>query len=310
MIFSVGAFDGFHIGHIELLKMAQKRAAERGDKWGVITFQNHPQLYFKNSKFRYLFSDEERDLVLKYLSVEYVHKIFFNSEIALMTPEQFINYLASNFDVSGLVVGENFRFAKDRLGTNKILQHIAAEHSWSFDIVPSYMIGKDVVCSSLIREKVSCGEIREANKLQGFPYVISGYVIKGKGRGKILGFPTANIAHDNYKLYPAYGSYIGFTFIDHTVYPVALNIGFNPTFSDMDKQSCEAHIVGFNGNLYNKKIFVFIIKKIRNEKKYESKELLITQLSQDINYTKKYFNKYLKNNIKQVQNILSKNFDI
>ena len=301
MIFAIGAFDGFHIGHQKLLLTARKRAEERKTQWGVITFDQNPQTLFNKKEFRALFTSDERDLLIKYLAIPCIVKIPFTHNFANMKPEDFMNYIANKEDIHGLVVGENFRFGMARVGTPEVLAELCAKKGWTADVVESLKIDNEVISSTLIRESLLRGEAEKAARLLGHPFFVSGKVIKGDMRGRTLGFPTANIALRNDKIYPVRGSYTSLTYIDNKWYPAALNIGFNPTFSGRRKLRCETHIVGYDGNLYGKTIFVFVVSHNRGEIKFQDAEALSDQLAIDIQTVNAKATAYLEKHTEELR---------
>lgn len=293
MIYALGAFDGFHLGHQSLLARARERGKSGG--WGVMTFENHPRSLFSDN-FKTLFTSEERGLIGAYLGVRRMIKLPFDRMLANMSPEGFADFLASRGSISGFVVGENFRFGRARTGTPEILADICARRGWSLDLMPQLMIDGEAVSSTAVREFLLRGQVEGAARFLGYPFVISGKVIKGDGRGRTLGFATANLTVNNRKIYPARGSYAGFTLIDGKWFPVALNIGFNPTFDLARRLRCEAHVIGFSGDLYGREIYIFVFAKNRDEMKFANENALKNRLEQDIKDIGKEAGRYLRNN--------------
>ncbi|MCE5200927.1 MAG: riboflavin biosynthesis protein RibF [Synergistaceae bacterium] len=282
MIFALGAFDGFHAGHRLLLSAARERAHRSGTEWGVITFEGHPQMLFNKDGFKLLFTPEERDVLIKYFDIPVVSKISFTRAIADMTPESFIDCISDKNDITGLVIGENFRFGRARTGTPELLGRICAERDWSLDVIPSYMMNGIVVSSTAIRDAVMRGQMQLAREMLGYPFMIQGRVIKGDGRGKTLGYPTANISVKNGKVYPARGSYAALAYLGGKWHGAALNIGYNPTFDGIRGLRCEVHIICYSGSLYDRNLSVFVIARNREEMKFSGPEALSAQLKKDM----------------------------
>jgi riboflavin kinase/FMN adenylyltransferase len=296
MIFALGAFDGFHLGHQRLLETAKERAIKSGTEWGVITFEGHPQLLFNKDSFKLLFTPEEREMLIMYLDIPAVDKIPFNITLADMLPADFLDHIAKRVPIDGLVIGENFRFGRARIGTPELLSDLCDDRGWTLDVIGSYRLKGGVVSSTAVREAVLRGQVESACEMLGYPFMIQSKVIKGDGRGRVLGFPTANLSVRPNKIYPARGSYAGITFIDGTWYPVALNIGYNPTFEGARGLHCEAHIVGFEGDLYEKTITLHIIARNREEMKFDGADALVRQLKKDIRHARGKAAEYIKNN--------------
>lgn len=282
MIFALGAFDGFHIGHQQLLDVSQRRAEKTGTGWGVITFEGHPQMLFNKDVFKLLFTPEERDMLISYFGIPVIEKIPFTRMLADMTPENFLDFIADRAKIHGLVTGENFRFGRARMGTPEKLSVLCKERGWSLDIVKSYMLDGTVVSSTAIRDAVVRGQMELACSMLGHPFLIQGRVIKGDGRGRSLGYPTANIAVKANKVYPERGAYAALAFIEGEWRCTALNIGYNPTFEGIRGLRCEAHIIDYDGNLYDKNITVFIISRNREEMKFAGPGELVLQLKNDV----------------------------
>lgn len=292
MIYAIGAFDGFHKGHQTLLVRAARLAAERGTGWGVITFDAHPRTILKGG-FRLLFTYSERDIIAKALGIPCIEKMHFTREFAALTPHEFTDYLAERCKVDGFVVGENFRFGKDRAGDPKLLAELAHERGWSLDVIPSYMIDGCVVSCTEIRKAVSAGNMHLAADYLGYPFFAGGKVVKGDARGRKLGFRTANISLEPGKIYPPDGVYAALTYIEGKWRTAALNIGSNPTFEGVRIHRCEAHITNFSGELYETSMGLFIVAQIRGEKKFSGADELIKQIDEDKSLCEKFCAKYL-----------------
>lgn len=296
MIFALGAFDGFHLGHQRLLETAKERAAKTGTGWGVITFEGHPQLVFNKDSFKLLFTPEERDMLISYLGIPAADKVPFNITLADMLPADFLDHIAKRVSIDGLVIGENFRFGRARIGTPELLSELCLERGWSLDVIGSYRLNGGIVSSTAVREAVLRGQVESASEMLGYPFMIQSRVIKGDGRGRVLGFPTANLSVRPNKIYPARGSYAGISQINGKWYPVALNIGYNPTFEGSRGLHCEAHIVGFEGDLYDKTLTLHIVSRNREEMKFAGADALVQQLKKDIRHAKAKAAEYTKNN--------------
>ena len=300
MIFALGAFDGFHLGHQRLLETAKERAAKAGTEWGVITFEGHPQLVFNKDSFKLLFTPEERDMLISYLGIPAADKVPFNITLADMLPADFLDHIAKRVSIDGLVIGENFRFGRARIGTPELLSELCLERGWSLDVIGSYRLNGGIVSSTAVREAVLRGQVESASEMLGYPFMIQSRVIKGDGRGRVLGFPTANLSVRPNKIYPARGSYAGISQINGKWYPVALNIGYNPTFEGSRGLHCEAHIVGFEGDLYDKTLTLHIVSRNREEMKFAGADALVHQLKKDIKHAKGKAAEYMRDNAKML----------
>lgn len=311
MIYAIGAFDGFHIGHQRLLHYAALQASKCGDKWGVITFVSNPQFLFRADSFKSIFLSAEKDLTARYLGIDNILKIQFSDALSNLDPSEFLSFLESEkANATGFVVGENFRFGKDRVGTPEFLRQYCSARGYYFKMVKSVKRNNVTVSSTLIRTIIETGDLTSVEKLLGYPYFIRGKVVRGDMRGRTLGFPTANIAASHEKIYPSNGSYVGITPINGKWYPAAVSIGSNPTFAGKREVRTETHIIGFSGDIYGRTISVLLLKKNRDEIKFDSVEKLTAQLRKDISVSEKIAARYLKKKTLTVDRLLDVGFDI
>jgi riboflavin kinase/FMN adenylyltransferase len=285
VIAAIGAFDGFHLGHQTLIELAAERARNMKTDWGVITFTNHPDTFFAQSRFNVsgsLFVLNEQRLLEKFFSVPRVHRINFTQEIAMMTPDEFFDYIGGKFRVEGVVVGEDFRFGRDRSGTPEYLMDSCARRGWSADVIPM-RISSDgrPISSTVIREAVSTGEIRRAWELLGYPFFHISRVIHGDNRGTALGFPTANIELSPLKTEMRRGVYATLVHSNRAWFTGAANVGVNPTFGDISSPRFEVNLLDYCGDLYGHEIAVFILDHIRDEIRFENTDRLIAQITED-----------------------------
>ena len=275
MIYALGAFDGFHLGHRRLLEMAKRESAQRDTGWGVITFEGHPRMLLNRDNFKLLFTPPERDLIARYLGIPRMEKIHFTREFAALEPRGFVDYIAEKYRVDGLVIGENFRFGRGRSGNPAMLAELARERGWSLDVIPSYKADGRVVSSTATREAVLAGEMALACELLGYPFIISGRVVQGEARGRLLGYRTANIFVKEARYILRTVLLRGLFHIEGSGRGVAPNIGSNPTFDDGRRvPRCEAHVIDFDDGLYGSLMRLFIIGRIRGERKFDGAEEL------------------------------------
>ncbi|MDR3322223.1 MAG: riboflavin biosynthesis protein RibF [Synergistaceae bacterium] len=289
MIAAVGAFDGFHRGHRALLDRAAARASENGASWGVVTFTRHPDRLFCGAEralnaesFKSLFSPLEQRTLEQFFSIPDVRRINFTRTIARMSPEEFLDYISDRFSVDGIVVGEDFRFAKDRSGTPEYLAGACAARGWSLDVVP-LLHGTDgvAISSTVIRAAASSGEMRCAWELLGYPFFCASRVIRGNSRGAALGFPTANVEIDPDKIILRGGVYAALVCCEGSWFAGAVNIGFNPTFGDVTERRFEINLIGYEGDIYGHGIAVFLLDHIRDEVRFDSPDDLKAQIAKD-----------------------------
>lgn len=281
---ALGIFDGVHLGHQSIIKAAQQEALERGLSSVILTFENHPRSLTINNCPSLITDFQTRLKLFKELGVDYVLAIKFSLEIMNMSPDEYLrNYLLAILNAKSVSVGYDHHFGKNRSGNVEFLKEFCKENNLSLTIKEAYKIDGDLVSSSSIREQLSTGNIKEANKLLGRNFTLRGTVIHGDGRGKELGFPTANLKISDELIKPKAGVYLATA----NKHQCLVNIGYRPTFSDKYELSIEAHLLDFTENLYNTELELEFIDKIRDEKKFSSKEELIKQIKEDVNFTKK-----------------------
>lgn len=289
MIYCLGSFDGFHKGHQELLKVASKIARYSHTEWGIITFSRNPITTLLYNDFRQLFFREERNSIATALGCKSINEINFTPEIAAMSPKDFLDYIVEKYNVTGIVVGERFRFGCNQSGDTDLLTYFSKKHDIICNIVPTVTQNSQKVSTSIIRELVAQGAINMANRLLGYPFFISGHSIHGDNRGSLLGHPTANFPIEGGKVYPPNGVYAAATVILGKTYAAAMNVGNNPTFDGFRTPRIEAHILGNFGDLYGRKFAFFIFKKVRSEIKFENKEMLLKRMELDVEETRNHF---------------------
>lgn len=285
---ALGIFDGVHLGHQSIIKAAQQEALDRGLKSVILTFENHPRSLTINNSPSLITDFQTRLKLFKELSIDYVLAIKFSLEIMNMSPDEYLrNYLLAILNAKSVSVGYDHHFGKNRSGNVEFLKEFCKENDLSLTIKEAFKIDGNLVSSSSIREQLSTGNIKEANKLLGRNFTLRGTVIHGDGRGKELGFPTANLKISDELIKPKPGVYLAIAkVIEKNKHQCLVNIGYRPTFTHKQELSIEAHLLDFTGNLYNAELELEFIDRIRDEKKFSSKEELIKQIKEDISLTK------------------------
>lgn len=287
-IATIGNFDGVHLGHQNLIKMLRKKANEKKLPLVLVLFEPQPKEYFQKDQAPARLSTLREKLhSLNDCTVDYVYCIKFNNTLAQMPAIHFINhYLFTILNVTHLFVGEDFRFGKNREGDVPLLQKISDERGCIVDIYPEFSIHNERVSSTRIRIALQQGALTQAAQLLGRPYGMCGRVIKGDGRGRKWGIPTANIGLHRLAI-PIHGVFVVKLILKNkTVYGVA-NIGSRPTV-DGTKNVLEVHLLNFNESIYGEMVQVFFLHKLRDEVKFTSIEALITQIHNDIAETVTY----------------------
>ncbi len=293
MIYVVGAFDGFHLGHQLLLEEARKLGTSRNLPWGVLTFSPNPKAVLGRRSFVDLFLPPERQGIAGWLGVPSLEVLPFTRKLAEMEPRNFLDLLEERYSFQGIVVGEDFRFGKARMGSLEILQEECASRNKLFRGVPSAWKDGEIISTTRIRQCIRDGRMKDARELLGYPYFLSGAVIPGDQRGRTLGFPTANLSIPRGKLLPRPGVYAGLSLVKGTSYAAAINIGHNPTFEGIRSIRIEAHLQGYSGNLYGASLDLHLLSYLRKELKFPSPEDLVAQLWKDNREVSQVFREWM-----------------
>lgn len=288
----LGNFDGVHLGHRVVIRSAVEKGKELGAKVVAATFDPHPRAVLKPGSEPELLStlDFRRELLVR-AGVDDVRTIRFDRELSLKSPEEFVEeVLVGRLGAKVVVVGENFRFGHRAAGDVKDLGRLMRKHGG--EVLPVALRlseGEQGISSTRIRNLISFGEVREAEKLLGRSYTLRGEVVEGDRRGKQIGFPTANVLHDPSVVVPARGVYAGFVDVGGERYAACTNIGVAPTF-DRRESKVEAHLLDFDGDLYGKVVDVGFTQRIREEKKFSGIEELKGQIGRDVEEARRIAN--------------------
>jgi riboflavin kinase/FMN adenylyltransferase len=280
---AIGNFDGMHLGHQSVIEIAREKS--NNASVGVVTFEPHPRQYFqKNQPIFRLMKSETRQRFLKSFGIDALFELPFNSSLANLSPEEFIEtVLLEKLNVKNIVVGPDFRFGKNREGSVSLLKSYQEKNNLSLHIANPFMIGGKVVSSSALRRKLAEGSIIEVTKMLSRYYEIEGVVEKGFQRGRNLGFPTINIGLRS-TIVPKHGVYAVFLKIlshdKERTLKGAASIGSRPTYGDYEP-NIEVFIFDFDENLYGENICISLVKFIRPELKFCSENELISQMKSD-----------------------------
>ena len=282
---ALGVFDGVHTGHVEIIKNAVEQGKKNNLTSSVFTFVNHPQGEITGQKVKLLITYEDRIELIKKLNVDAVIAVEFNSKIRHMSPEDyFLQILAGMLKAKYISVGYDHKFGFNQEGTAEKLKEWGKKSGILVHINQPININNEPVSSTRIRKDLLAGEVQLASQLLGRLYFLSGTVTQGIKRGTELGFPTANLKIPENLIIPAIGVYAGYiTMQDQTKKPCVINIGHCPTFKEETSElKVEAHILDFPyKELYNQKIKIEFVDRLRDEEKFNSKEELINQIKKD-----------------------------
>ncbi|MBI4296568.1 MAG: bifunctional riboflavin kinase/FAD synthetase [Chloroflexi bacterium] len=284
-LLTIGVFDGVHLGHKYLIAQLVQRARHLDLLSGVITFRQHPQQVLTGSGLSRLTSLEQRIALIKFEGVDFVLALSFTQELSRLTAGEFIGLLKKHLRMRGLVVGPDFTFGHKREGNIDRMRELGRDMNFSLTVISPIMLDGDVASSSAIRQALAEGDVDKARRLLGRRFSLSGRVVSGSGRGRQLGFPTANLAVDPEQALPADGIYATLAHIGDKTYQSVTSIGRRPTF-DNGERTVEVYIFDFSGNLYGYELTIDIIKRLREEKRFDSVQQLKEQIEKDIEQSK------------------------
>jgi riboflavin kinase/FMN adenylyltransferase len=307
-IVTIGTFDGVHVGHQKILNKLTELAKDNTGETVLLTFFPHPRLIINpdDDTLRLINDIEEKAERLALAGIDHLIITPFTRDFSSQTPEEYIyNVLLNKIGCKKIVIGYDHHFGKDRKGTIKDLIHFSEIFDYSVDQIPEQDIEDVAVSSTRVRESLIKGDITTANKYLGYPFELTGTVIKGDQIGREIGFPTANLhVHEAHKLIPAYGIYA----VEVEIYPRTTEIvtgdyfepepervakgmcyiGTRPTVDGMNRK-IEVNLLDFNDDLYSKTIRVKFLEFIRHDQWFESLELMQEQIKKDEVAIRSYF---------------------
>jgi riboflavin kinase / FMN adenylyltransferase len=291
-VVALGNFDGVHLGHQVVLRRAVEEGRRRGVRVVAATFDPHPRAVLGPRVQPKLLTTLElrREALLRYGADE-VRAIRFDEEFSKKSPEEFVReVLVGEIGAEAVVVGENFRFGHRAAGDleelERLMRSLGAE---AYSVLVRSGDEKAGISSTRIRELVAVGEVEEAAKLLGRPYLLRGEVIVGDRRGRSIGFPTANVVPDPAVVVPARGVYAGFVRVGKAVHLACTNVGFAPTF-ERGKSRVEAYLIDFEGDLYERVVDVSFVRRIRAEKRFSGVDQLKEQIARDVEEARRITN--------------------
>jgi riboflavin kinase/FMN adenylyltransferase len=282
-ILTIGTFDGVHIGHQKILKRVVALAQKENLVPTVLTLFPHPRMVLqKDDNIKLLNTIDERTQLLKAFGIEKVIVKEFTKEFANLSAKDYVQHiLVEELNTKQIVIGYDHHFGRNRSANIDDLKGFAKDLNFKVEEISAQEIKDVTVSSTKIRNALSDGQIEVANTYLGYNYFLSGEVVKGKGIGRTLDYPTANILiKESYKLIPRDGAYIVKSELGNSTIYGMMNIGTNPTVNGTSK-SIEVHFFDFNDDIYEKKLNIEFLHWLRNEQKFENLEALKTQLKKD-----------------------------
>lgn len=281
-VVTIGAFDGVHLGHQSLIRQLVARARTLHCQAALITFHPHPSEVLTGRKMpRYLTTPGEKAALLERLDIDLLAILAFTPQLARTTASEFVARLRSALGMRELWVGPHFALGHRREGDIPALRKLGQKLGFELRVVEPVVNEGRVITSSWIRELVIQGEVEKAARLLGRLYSVVGEVVHGDHRGRLLGFPTANLKVRSERITPPNGVYAGYGWVGNERHPAVINIGMRPTFADHERL-LEAHLLDFDGDLYGTDLMVEFVKWLRPEVKFDSVELLVAQIHRDV----------------------------
>jgi riboflavin kinase/FMN adenylyltransferase len=286
-VITVGVFDGVHRGHRDILNRVVAEARARGLKSAVVTFSFHPShLVRRHEKIPHLMSLRHKLHYLAETGIDICYVLDFNRSLAGMSPKDFLTkVLIGRMGMASLYVGEDFVFGRGARGNVDDLRRFCRRLDFFLHVIRPLEIRGKVVSSTAIRSLIRRGDLAGARRFLGRPVALLGRVIKGEGRGRLLGFPTANILAEHEVLLPD-GIYAAWASCGGHTYPAAVYLGTKPTFQTTRRRSVEVFLIGARRNIYGKMMEVRFVRRVRSDRQFPDAQRLIRQIRKDIRHVK------------------------
>lgn len=280
---TIGVFDGVHRGHKFILDKLMHQARKKGLPSLVITFDSPPKKLLLKKFYGCITDLEEKISIIKSFGIRYVWVLKTNHELLQLSADEFIKQILKRFDIKGLIVGEDFRFGRKGKKGTAHLRDFSRRFKFGLTIIKKKKLHGRIISSTVIRESIRKSNFRRIEEFLGRKYFLKGKVVRGKGIGKKIGFPTVNI-HTFDHVIPPKGVYAAVLIYEGKKHLSAFNIGARPTLRTTKKIVIEGHIIDFKKNILGKSIKVVFLERIRSEKKFSSLQKLQEAISNDTRY--------------------------
>lgn len=283
-VVTIGKFDGLHVGHMELVRVAVEIGQDERLESIVVTFDRHPHevLNPQDAPIALAFSSA-RNRLLAAAGIDRVEVLAFTEQLASLTPEQFVDQvLVAQLHARAVVVGSDFKFGHNASGTVETLRELGAHRGIRVVVADDVLVNGRRVSSTWVREALEAGDIETATELLGREPSVLGEVVHGHKRGRELGFPTANLGANSVGFIPADGVYASRVRVGNRTYPASVSIGLNPTFDDVARRTVEAFLIDANLDLYGKVIEVRFVRRLRGMVAFSGRDALIEQMHDDV----------------------------
>lgn len=289
LVLTIGSFDGLHRGHMCIVEHVQRLAAAQGGPSALMYLHPHPREYFApGSAPHWITSDKQRRELLAAAGLDILFVLPFNAAVATMDRADFVREIVvERCRAKTLVVGHDFNFGQGAQGNFEYLQEVAPQFGLQVEQVPALISEGERISSTLIRELIMEGEMDRVRHFLGRDYCIQGTVVRNRGMGAKLGYPTANLDVGRFTM-PAFGIYAAEAHWRGATYMAAVNVGIAPTIAH-DHATIEAHLLDFEGVLDNEELELRMLKRLRPEAKFESLEALKTAIGQDVENVRNFF---------------------
>jgi riboflavin kinase/FMN adenylyltransferase len=280
---TIGVFDGVHRGHQQIVGRAVQRARDTRQPAVVLTFDPHPSEVVRPGSHPAVLTPLRRKAeLLEQLGVDVLCLLPFTTEFSRLDPAEFVHLvLVEDLHAAAVVVGENFRFGHKAAGDLSTLRTLGRTFGFSTEEVPLLRDDDVTLSSTFVRSSIDAGEVDRAAEALGRPHRIDGIVVRGAGRGKQLGYPTANVRSDRHVAVPADGIYAGWAVLRGQRLPAAISVGTNPTFEGKER-TVEAYILDFDEDIYGVELGVEFVQRIRGMEKFDRVEDLVEQMGRDV----------------------------
>lgn len=280
---ALGFFDGLHLGHQRIVARAVEIARERARRAALFTFRHHPMRILRPAQAQPLLTTfEEKVDLLAETGIDDIIWLEFTTDFSQLSPEEFArDFLLARLHARGVVAGFNYRFGHGARGDVQTLTHLGHRLGFDTDVVSGLDVDGQMVSSTRLRALVADGDVVGAGRLLGRPYSAVTEAVHGRGRGRTIGFPTANLSVPPDKLLPADGVYAARVRVGGTLHDAVANIGVRPTFGQ-SRRVLEVHVLDFTGDLYGRQIEIAFVDRLRGERKFDSVNALVAQISRDV----------------------------
>jgi len=290
-VLALGMFDGVHAGHAWLLRAAREWGSLEGLPVVVCTFSRHPLALLRPGEAPPMLSTvPERASRMAFLKADALAVLPFDEDMRDLPPQDFVKMLTRRFSPRHVVVGFNYTFGAGGGGDARLLKKLGRVFGFEVHVVSPVQVDGHVVSSSRVRRVLAQGDVEQAARLMERPYAITGSVVHGKGIGRTMGFPTANVKIPEGKALPAFGIYVARARMKEGRYQTVLSLGVHPTLPE-GGVTLEAHLLSGPQDLYGRKMRIEFLKRLRDEIKFDSIQALKDQIAKDVRDAKAHFAK-------------------